>query len=181
MLKPYLLQMPLYLDMRGVAQFDDLTLSNPDFKKAVNGITARFRGIDPNEMLGEEVLQHRRNLRLRNGAVVALVGMTLASMITAYVAVIQRKEAIQQTRIALSRQYAAEAVNLMENNLDEAIFRAVDAVKAKHTFEGRNLLFQTLFYNTNIETFLYQIREKGSEPPAYLFDPDGKQNCYCGK
>lgn len=177
MLEPYLAHVPLYLDMRSVAQVDDLSLSNPDFKKAVNGITARFRGIDPNEMLGEEIHQHCRNLRLRNGAAAALLILTLASMIAAYVAVTQREQALQQARIALSRQYAAEAANLMENNLDEAILRAVNAAKTEQTFEGRNLLFQTLTYSPEIEAFLYREREENEEdlPPASSFNPVGNQ------
>jgi WD40 repeat protein len=173
-LEVYLEQVPLYVDIRNAAHIADLTLSNPDFKKAVNGITARFRGIDPNEMLGEEIHQHRRNLRLRNGAAAALVVLTLASTIAAYVAVKQREQARQQAKIAVSRQYAAEAANLIENHLDEAILRAVKAVTMEQTFEARNLLFQALSYSPEIGAFLYRT-SKDDEPAVSAFNPAGNQ------
>nr|VFK42676.1 MAG: TIR domain-containing protein [Candidatus Kentron sp. SD]VFK48326.1 MAG: TIR domain-containing protein [Candidatus Kentron sp. SD]VFK78324.1 MAG: TIR domain-containing protein [Candidatus Kentron sp. SD] len=75
----HLATVPLYLDLRKLARLEDVGLDDPDFKRAINGIVARFRGIDPNEMLGEEMRQYRKNLRLRNGAVAALVILTMLS------------------------------------------------------------------------------------------------------
>jgi hypothetical protein len=175
LLEPHLDRIPLYLDLRSSAQIDDLTLSHPDFKRAVNGITARFRGIDPNEMLGEEIHQHRRNLRLRNTAVIALAILTMASIIAAYVAVNQREQALQQAKIAVSRQYAAEATSLFENDLDDALLRAVKAVNTEQTFEARALLFKTLTQSPEIEAFLYRMREDEPTLPVASMDPTGKQ------
>jgi WD40 repeat protein len=157
-LEPYLERMPLYVDLRKNALIDELSLANLDFKTAVNSITARFRGLDPNDMLGEEITQHRRNLRLRNWAISTLAVLTVFSLSAAVVAVIQRDEARQQTRIALSRQYAAEAASLVDKNLDEAILRAVKAVTTIETFEARNVLFQALLHSPKIEAFLHPIR-----------------------
>jgi WD40 repeat protein len=174
-LECYLDRVPLYLDLRSLAQIDNLTLSHPDFKKAVNGITARFRHKDPNEMLGEEIHQHRRNVRLRNAAVAALATLTIASAIATYLAVQQRELALHQARIAVSRQYAAEATNLIENNLDDALSRAVEAVTTEQTFEARNLVFQTLVYSPEIEAFLYRRGGDETVSPAAAINPAGRQ------
>jgi WD40 repeat protein len=174
-METHLDRVPLYLDLRNLAQIDNLTLSHPDFKKAVNGITARFRNKDPNEMLGEEIHQHRRNVRLRNAAVTALAALTIASAIATYLAVRQRELALHQARIAVSRQYAAEATNLIENNLDDALSRAVEAVTTEQTFEARNLLFQTLVYSPEIEAFLYRRDGDETISPVAAINPAGQQ------
>ena len=174
-LEAYLERVPLYVDLRGNDHVDALSLANPDFKTAVNSITARFRGVDPNDMLGEEIHQHRWNLRIRNGAITALAVLTLVSVITAVVAVEQREEARQQTRIAVSRQYAAEAATLIEKDLDEAILLAVKAVTTEETFEARNILFQALSQSTKIEAFLYRMRTDERKQPTAYFDKSGDQ------
>jgi WD40 repeat protein len=167
-LEAYLERVPLYVDLRGNDHVDALSLSNPEFKTAVNSITARFRSVDPNDMLGEEIRQHRRNLRLRNGAVSALAALTLVSAITAIVAVEQREEARHQTTIAVSRQYAAEAAGLVEKDLDEAILLAVKAVKTEETFEARSSLFEALSQSAEIEAFLHRVRPEEQKWPNWI-------------
>jgi WD40 repeat protein len=87
----------------------------------------------------------------------------------------QQAIAVQQARIASSRQYAAEAVNLIENRLDEAILRAVKAVTTEQTFEARNSLFQALSYTPEIEAFLYRRRVANEPPGVFVFSPNGRE------
>jgi TIR domain len=141
----YLDAIPLYVDMRMLVSADKLTLEDPTFKRGVNGISARLRQIDPNEMLGEEILQYRRNLHLRNGAIGALGVLTIASAIGAYSAVRNAAEAQRERSNAVqsegsakrernsalvreSQLLAAESVRLREQGrFTEAIDRALDA------------------------------------------------------
>jgi WD40 repeat protein len=102
-LQKYILQVPYYVDLRRIATVDEPSLQDPDFRHAINGIVARFRGIDPNEMIGEEVLQHRRTQRIRNAAIAALGLLTLALGAAAYLANDQREQAAQQEREARNR------------------------------------------------------------------------------
>lgn len=92
-LSKYLEKVPFYIDFTRLARIEDLTLRDPDFKQGVNAITARFRNIDPNEMLGVEIAQYRRNLRLRNGALIALLALGTVASIAAGVAAEQRQDA----------------------------------------------------------------------------------------
>ena len=68
----HLHRMPLFVDMRWARDHALLDLANPEFKRSVNAIVARLRGVDPNELAGIEISLHRKNVRLRNVVVVAL-------------------------------------------------------------------------------------------------------------
>ena len=102
-LEKYILQVPYYVDLRRIATVDEPSLQDPDFRHAINGIVARFRGIDPNDMIGEEVLQHRRNRRTRNAAIAALGVLTLALGAATYLANDEREQAAHQEREAQNR------------------------------------------------------------------------------
>lgn len=103
-LREYLTAVPYYIDMRSVVGDISMDLANPDFKKSINGVVARLRGIDPNEMLGTEVRQHRRNIFLRNAALVMLLTLTVVSLIGILVALRERGTAIGASALAEARR-----------------------------------------------------------------------------
>lgn len=113
-LQSHLPSMPLYVDLRDIAA-TDVTLDEPRFKQAVNGIVARFRNVDPNDLLGEEVAQHHRNLRLRNGAIAALALLTTISVSAAYLA---QDESIR-ARTALLESAARASLLLAQDDQPE--------------------------------------------------------------
>jgi hypothetical protein len=116
-LEKYLQRVPLYLDVRKLMLIENPSLADPEFKRAVNAIAARVRGIDPNEMLGEEIRIFRRNRRLRNAAVAALATLTVAAASGAYIAMEQRNVA----RDALLESAAGQSVLLTRDGRpDEA-------------------------------------------------------------
>lgn len=82
-LQRYLHETPLFVDFRWASQSERLDLDDVRYRFGVNKVVARLRGIDPNEMSGVEVQQHKRNIRLRNGAISLLgllgIGFTYAS------------------------------------------------------------------------------------------------------
>jgi TIR domain len=165
----YFEKVPFYLDLRETVTLNDPTVADPDFKRAVNGITARFRGLDPNDMLGEEILQHRRNMRLRNVAIGALAALTIVSLITA----LQMQIADRESRIALSRQYAAEATSLLEHNLDDALLLSAKAFAAFRSTEAHNVIFEALSHNPAIRAFLYESTT--DEPVVFAIGSDGRR------
>lgn len=106
-LEPYIKSMPLYVDMRWARKDESVDLAHSDFRQAINVIVARLRGRDPNDLSGVEVRQHRRNLRLRNGAVALLTIATLASLGGFGVATRQRQVAINERNQAEAQRVAA--------------------------------------------------------------------------
>lgn len=95
-LAPYMPNAPLYVDARSLVDAQRLDLADSDFKRIVNAITARIRGIDPNDMLGEEVVQHRRNVRLKNSVLAALTLMAMGLGLSLYLTIESRSQAFTQ-------------------------------------------------------------------------------------
>jgi pimeloyl-ACP methyl ester carboxylesterase len=63
----------------------------------------------------------------------------------------------QQRKIAVSRQYAAEAVSLFERNLDDAILVSARAFSTEPTSEARNVVYHAATNNPEIQNFLYHL------------------------
>jgi WD40 repeat protein len=109
MLREVLLGVPLYLDCTQLTVPERQTLLDPDFKKVVNAIVAAFRDVDPIVMSGQEVLQHRKNLRNRNLLLASVVATMLLAAAGATVAFRKSQETAAQSRIAKASQLASEA------------------------------------------------------------------------
>ena len=132
----YLSSVPLYVDVRRLATGTP-TLRDPEFKKAINAIAARLHMLDPNDMLGQEILEHRRTLRLRNGVMGALAALVLALGAAFYVARGQTILAIDRQREATARALAASAA-LTFGEAPRFSERAVLLALESLTLEPRN-------------------------------------------
>jgi hypothetical protein len=107
LLSAFFTMVPYYLDCRAVRDDDHSTLADPTFKMAVNGISARLRGVDPDEMFGKETLQYQRNLRLRRIAIGLLAAVTCAFAIATAVAWIQLAQVRRQNVTLTANAYAS--------------------------------------------------------------------------
>jgi hypothetical protein len=141
MLREHLTRIPLYVDMRGLVSDVHLTLQNPAFKRAVNGISARLRNRDPNDMLGEEIAQHKKTLLIGRSAVGLLIGLSAAAAVAANSAHRQALIAGRERNSALEREselLAAESVRLRnEGRFAEAITAALRATPDSSGPDGR--------------------------------------------
>lgn len=71
---------PRYVDLGWAGKADtDLSLDNNRFRDAIADLAAALHDRPKEELIGEEVLQHRKFTRLRNGAVAALALLTAIS------------------------------------------------------------------------------------------------------
>jgi len=92
---------PNYLDLRWARSSESLSLRHPQFKEAMAELAARIQCKDKAEIIGEDVRQYRRAIRLAWAAVVTLVLLTLfASAAAVY--------ASQQRSVAEARREEAE-------------------------------------------------------------------------
>src|SRR5262249_37492390 len=91
---------PLYLDLRWAHEEAHLSLSHPRFRDAVAELAATLHGRPKDELVGEDVLQHRRALRIAWSAAATLAVLAVASVIAAVVAFQQRNIAQVQRTIA---------------------------------------------------------------------------------
>lgn len=98
---------PFYLDMRWVRSDPHLSLVNERFKQQVVQIAAALKGVAVEDVIGEEVEQHRRMIRIRNAAIAGLGVLSLAAMTFGVFAWTQRGAAIRAGEAA--RRSAEEA------------------------------------------------------------------------
>ncbi len=87
-------QEPLWLDLRWAKTQAQVATDNPRFRDAVGDLASTLHGRPKDELVGEDVRQHRRRQRLARSAITGLVVLTLASMTGAWVAYQQRERAL---------------------------------------------------------------------------------------
>lgn len=135
---------PLYVDLRWARTVDGVSLRDPRFREPLATIAAPLHGSPRDELIGEDLRQHRRTLRLARGAVTTLAVLLLATAAATAVAFDQRSTALterdraeQQARIALSRQLAAEAQITGDDQLDQGLLLATQAYALEPSAPGR--------------------------------------------
>ena len=84
---------PLHVDLRWAETTTELSPRRPEFLDAVARLSATLRGIPVDDLLGEDMRQHKRARRLAGSAVTALVVLLLAAVAAAFFAVRQRDQA----------------------------------------------------------------------------------------
>src|SRR5262245_8880248 len=73
-------QEPRYVDMRWALGRERLTLDDDQFRENVADLAATLHGRPKADMIGEQVRQHRRTIRLARGAIVVLSVTTVAAL-----------------------------------------------------------------------------------------------------
>src|SRR5215204_1925840 len=86
---------PLWVDFRWAKDDEQLSTKNPLFQNALAALAAPLRGMDKEDLIGEDVRQHQRARRLAGAAVAALVALLAAAVMLAAVAFLQRNEAVR--------------------------------------------------------------------------------------
>ena len=100
-------QEPKYVDLRWARMATDLSLRNPDFMTAVASVTSTLRDLPLDELVGEDVRQHRRTRRVAATAIVGLATLAVAAMVFGVIASQQRDKAQRQEQIAVEQKQVA--------------------------------------------------------------------------
>jgi WD40 repeat protein len=160
---------PLWVDLRWAREARHVSLRDPRFREVVADLAAPVRGLPKDELIGEDIRQHRRTLRLARGAVAALLVLAVAASASAVVAVRRADEARRQERTATSRLLAAAARNELEGRLDRALLLGAEALRLGQTGESRDALVTALQHDARRRTYLWpKVRVD-----AVAFSPDG--------
>ena len=131
---------PLYVDLRWAKKSEELSLRHSQFRAAILDLASALRGRPKDELDGEDVRQHRRTRRITWAAASLLVLLTVASVLAAYVAIEQRRVAVRQTQVALSRLLAVESNRMLSEDLGVALLLAAAADRSAPTPEARAAL-----------------------------------------
>jgi WD40 repeat protein len=103
---------PKYVDMAWARGNAELSLRNARFRDQVATLVAAIRDVPKEEIEGEDVRQQRRTRRIVQTVIATLTVLVLLASVLAVVANVQRDRAVRQENIALSRQLAAEGLNI---------------------------------------------------------------------
>src|SRR5829696_491969 len=139
---------PLWVDLRWARGEEQLSLKHPRFLEAVGDLAAPLRGRLKEDLLGEDVRQHQRALRLAGAAITTLIVLMVAAVLAAALAVGQRDTAERNADRAATETARAEAeTNRAESEADradgEAAVAATQAARADTEAEVAQAAEQT--------------------------------------
>ena len=155
---------PHLVDLRFARDSSVLSSKNPDFAKVVARLSAAVKGRDLDDLIGEDVREHRKFKRWVWSAIVALVALTLMSITSAWVAFHQRNEAV-------SRELVATALAQLEFDPELSVQLVARALHQRTTPEVEHALRQSLAQSRLVTTLLGHKR--GVE--SAVFSDDGKR------
>ncbi|MFN0086174.1 MAG: hypothetical protein ACKVX9_12375 [Blastocatellia bacterium] len=135
---------PLYVDLRWGRQEEKLTLSDSRFRSAVLDLAAPIRDVPKDQLDGEDVRQVRRNKLLARAGVAAIAIAAVIAAWQAIVATQQRKLAEAQRDSALSRQLAAQAIEMRIQKPVLSLLLSAQALAASPTTEASTSLLRAL-------------------------------------
>jgi WD40 repeat protein len=142
---------PRWVDLRFARGETDLDLQNPDFSASVADIAATIRGVAKDELASEEVKQHRRTVRTAWAAGLGLAVLAIAAVVAGIFAIGQRNDArdsaaLAETNaaaeaearlqadssaaLAVARELAASAINVLDEDPELSILLTLEAIDA---------------------------------------------------
>jgi WD40 repeat protein len=163
-------QLPLYLDLRWARTAEHLSLHNPEFRDAVANLSSTIRGIPLDVLIGRDVREHKKTMRLAWSAVSALAALTMVLSIVSVVAVRARARAEQERDLAVSRQLAVESRVYLDESPDLAMLLASQAARTADTVEARAALLESIQHAPQLFTFL---RAHSAPVTSVAFSPNG--------
>ena len=168
-------QEPRFLDLRWAAESSDLrtlNLRNPRFLEAVADLAAPIRRVPKDELVGEDIAQHRRTRMIARVGVSALTVLLLVSVVAGLLARSNSIRANRNAERAEKRRIEAEARRLssdasrLEGPGDLAFLLAASA----HRLEPTVASVDTLFEVADRYLYLESITHLGA--PVLAFDRD---------
>jgi hypothetical protein len=164
---------PKYLDMAWVRGGTRPTLRNARFRDQIATLAAAIREVPKEEIEGEDVRQQRRTRRIVQAVIATLTVLVLLVSVLAVVANIQRGQAVRESAIALSRQFAAEGLAI----------DPTDPVTARRLAVAAWSVFPTAQAASAMTTLLTEQMQAGILPTTsdsingvtgVTFSPDGQ-------
>jgi len=135
---------PKPVDMRSWAGRTAPDPNSSEFRRAIAEIAAPILGRRKDDIVGEDLVQHRRTRSIAAAAIVALIVLALASATGAILALRNAKIANQRARIAVSRQLASEANYHRSARPDLSLLLASQGYSLSPTAESQAALFASL-------------------------------------
>lgn len=163
-LEQHITSLPIYADLSWAQRDEERDLRDSRYKALVNGFVAQMRGVTPESMMGAEVLTHRRNVRLRNFGITAIVISAIVAVAFGILAVQRQREAEDRSAFSRSQRLAAQStVELQSGRLDLALLLGVEAFRPLEEmrkrqptdeFDASSALLRATYANPRLQTYL---------------------------
>jgi len=167
---------PLWVDLRWAREEQDLSMRNPRFRDAVGDLAAPLHGKPKDELIGEDISQHRRTVRLARAAVALLVLMLATALVGGVVALVQRAAANREKTLAFARELAAESAIQRQHDPRLALLLGEEAVRVRAIPETETAL-RKAFAADHLRAVL-PVGER--ELSSLEFSPDGRKLLVAG-
>jgi WD40 repeat protein len=141
---------PRYVDLRWARDEQNFDQRDARFRGALADLAAPLHGRSKDDMLGEDVRQHRRAIRAAWTAGATITALGAAAAVLAVLAIQARNTAQTEARIALSRQLAANATSELAEKPQVGALLALESFRLVRddgpgrTFDARNALLLAL-------------------------------------
>ena len=136
-------QEPLYVDLRPIKASGDAPYRSAAFRSAVADLAAALTGRSKDEVIGEDVRQHRRTKQVSWAAGLSLFVLTGLAVSAAWTASVQRDRALREQQVALARRLAAQAELVRQRRPDllpVSVLLALESLRIAPSDEARESL-----------------------------------------
>lgn len=174
-------EQPRWVDARFAHTEKQATMRDPRFRDLVAELAAPLRGASKDELIGEDIRQHRRLNTWRNVAL-GIVGALFIGTVGAAIVAFQERDLAEQRRVAAEhqlhiseyRRLAAQSGSV--NAFDLALLLAVEANRLEDNYETRHALLDALQSRVQVDSFLFGRPESGRQGVVrhVAYSPDGK-------
>jgi len=144
---------PRWLDLRWVRDSPD-PAGDPRFAAAMADLSAPIRGIARDDLIGEDLTQHRRVRRLATSAVTLLALLLVISIVSTVLAVRQRDDVLRQAVTLRSRQLASTGSGMLDSDLRLAQLLAVQGFRTEESAATREALLRAAFASPLVDRFV---------------------------
>ncbi len=141
-----------------------------DVEAAVLAITSAVRQTPIHELSSQAYREHRRTLRWAGGAIATLSLLLVAAVVLSFVAVVQKRHADEQARVALSRQLASTSATELTINPRAALLLAASAYRVNPNSQTFAALMRADTANPQLVRYL----DAGNTVNQLLASADGK-------
>ena len=162
---------PRWIDFRFAHDLETPSLRDPEFKTALADVAAPLHGRTKEELVGDDVREHRRTVRLVWATVLLLLALTAAAGFAAVTAVEQRDRAEEQLRVATSRFLSAEAAAGAARQHSQSLLLSAEALDASSTAEARAALYGSL---VRLPQAVRYLRPRTGGPQKVALSPSGR-------
>src|SRR3954451_9253610 len=120
-------QEPLHVDLRWARSQAAVSRRDARLTEPLARLAAPMHGRPRDELIGEDLRQHRRTLRIARSAVTTLVVLLVAAVTLGVLANIQRNRAEHEAQIAMARLLANESTSVGPDGMDVGLLLAAQA------------------------------------------------------